>query len=255
MKLLIFDHLAKGTSIQFVNCVFKSDIEIGITDTILFYSVESYRSITLTKARLNKPKLRYIYLNRTDLNILNFPDYDIRFIVSTDQPYASQVRLYKQLVAHYADIKDEKRVYDIQLQKLVNKHENRWLVNWVEEHWSNYGYDKNLIFRNSLYLMLFFFLMNLFVFRYPRILYNGYRIVEFITADQRITDKYPQRWQYQIVKMVLCMVYTGYIFWGVKLSVDKIKLSNLTVTLWIITQYVTGIICLAYIANVIITKV
>lgn len=254
VKFLIYNSHKRKIHINFNDCLFKSDITIPLTDTMSFSSVHSDRTITLRETPW--PCLKYyIHLNKVNLNIFKFPDHDILFIVDTFQSYASQIKLYKQLVEHFADITDEKMVYDIQLQKLINKHEKRLFVNWVEERWSNYGYDKNLIFRNSLFLMLFFFLMNLFVFKYPLILYNGYKIEEFITADQRITDKYVKRWQYHIVKSVLCLVYTGYIFWGVKLSVDQIKLSNLTVTIWIITQYVTGIICLAYIANVIITKV
>ena len=53
---------------------------------------------------------------------------------------------------------------------------------------------------------------------------------------------------------VYCFLYTGFVFWGVKLSIDKLKIKNVYLAVWIIFQYSAGVICLAYLANYIITK-
>lgn len=88
------------------------------------------------------------------------------------------------------------------------------------------------------------------------VLYNGYVIDEFITADQRVTEKYEDSLLKQyFFRTIYCFIYTGYIFWGIKLKLENIKLSNVSLALWIIFQYIVGIICLAYIANIIITRV
>ena len=56
------------------------------------------------------------------------------------------------------------------------------------------------------------------------------------------------------MKSFYCLIYTTYIFWGVQLSINKIKFVRFALLLLVIVQYLVGLVCLSYIINMIITK-
>lgn len=193
-----------------------------------------------------------VVLNDIDLNKLKFPEYGIDFIVDKNsQSFAMQIRLYEQLIKYYNNFPDLKKKYDIQRIKLINTHENNFIIDFISWHWNNYGYNKPLIFKNSILLMLLFFVINLFIFK--KLLNNCYEISEIninINNPLNIENYKTYRLEY----IFYCLVYTSFIFWGINLKLDKIKLNNKGLFIYLIMQYVFGIICLAHIANIIITK-
>lgn len=48
--------------------------------------------------------------------------------------------------------------------------------------------------------------------------------------------------------------YTVFIFWGLKLNVDEIKFGNLFLVPYILIQYLTGLLFVAYIISFIIVR-
>jgi|GEM_PF-2756385 len=203
----------------------------------------------------NQAILYNFTLNDLDFNHIKFPEYNVNFVVDTAQKYPKQLKLYNQLIHHYQDIPEEKEKYDIRYQKLLNKKGNHWLVDFFEEQWNNYGYNKNLIFLNSLIIMMVFFLINLYL--YPKILTDGYTIEEFKNADDKLIkdfNHHRSHWKKDLRNAFYCFFYTGFIFWGFKLDIEKIKISNILISFWIIFQFSIGIVCLLNIANIIITK-
>jgi hypothetical protein len=55
-------------------------------------------------------------------------------------------------------------------------------------------------------------------------------------------------------RSLLCCVYTGFVFYGLKFDLNALKSHRIGLLLLLILQYILGIISLAYIANLIITK-
>lgn len=125
-------------------------------------------------------------------------------------------------------------------------------ANLLDRWWWDYGYNKKLIVLRSMEIMFFFFMINLLLF--SKLIYSGYTIKQFIYADQMLTDKYGRQWKRIPFKAFYCLLYTGYIFWGLKIDVEKIKLENIVLAIWIIFQYLTGIICIAWIAYYIVSR-
>jgi hypothetical protein len=121
---------------------------------------------------------------------------------------------------------------------------------FIKGWWNNYGFEKERVVYGSLELFFFFFLINLIVFKKLR---RTYRIDAVETAyliSQR--ERFLLKRALRIA--LLCLTYSAYIFWGLKLSLEKLNLSSLRLALWIICQYIAGLISLAYIANLIISK-
>jgi len=50
------------------------------------------------------------------------------------------------------------------------------------------------------------------------------------------------------------LLYTAFIFWGLKLDVKELVIKKWWAIILIVFEYSIGVVCLAYIANFIITK-
>ncbi|PSL48282.1 hypothetical protein CLV51_1021149 [Chitinophaga niastensis] len=100
--------------------------------------------------------------------------------------------------------------------------------------------------------MLFCFVINLCL--YPKIIYEGYNLEQFKDAEEELVGSQRNARRKKVSKFLNCLMFTGFIFWGLKLDPEKIRVANLPLSFWIILQYIIGLICLGYIANVIIAK-
>ena len=122
-------------------------------------------------------------------------------------------------------------------------------ANWLDRTWWDYGYEKGLIFRNTFYLLLLFYVFNLFGYR--KLVHNLYPLNEFVKADEQpVQGKFRRVRRYA----AYCLFYTGYVFLGLRLDFKILILKNLWLAAYIIIQSIVGLICLAYIANYIISK-
>jgi len=117
----------------------------------------------------------------------------------------------------------------------------------IAKYWWDYGYDKGLVVSNSIVHMVIFFWINLFFYNE---LLDTYNLAVFEEARKDINSISVSR--HFNVTFFYCLYFTGTIFWGIKLDVDKISLKNMWLVSLIILEYIAGIICLAYLANYII---
>jgi hypothetical protein len=119
--------------------------------------------------------------------------------------------------------------------------------------WWDYGYDKAKIIRNSMVLMLVFTFINLWF--YSILVTQIYQIPSFTRAHVNLVSNYHQfHWKRILLTPLHCLLYTGTIFWGLKLDMREINFSNIPLAISVIVQYSIGIVCLAYLANYIIAK-
>lgn len=186
---------------------------------------------------------------------LSDPYYDINHKVRNEQyDDAFKQTLYTSIIDH-----QQKFGFFDGLEKVTKEYKsfnykrdrNPWgfFSDWLDKHWWDYGYNKGLIFRNTLILFMAFYLLNLFWYR--NLSRKVYAIEEFVVND-RSPDKNSLR---AIGRYALyTLFYTGYIFFGLKLDYDLLKLRHLGYASYIVLQFVTGIICLAYLANYIISR-
>jgi hypothetical protein len=191
-------------------------------------------------------------LKDVDTARIILPATGIDFLVDDGLTPPQQDLLYRYLIGHYQNDPEEKQRYDLAYQRFQDRANNHWLSGFIKDNWNEYGYKKDLIFWNSLFISLFFFALNLI--SYPYINWKGYYFEEFRQSEIRIRKRYPNRWLAELRITWDCLLYTLFLFWGLKLDISKIKISNIGYTLLVLTQYVAGLICLAYIVNIVITK-
>ena len=165
------------------------------------------------------------------------------------------------------------RLLDIDCQSYKYKSDGYYSLDWFLRNWWNYGYNKELVIKWTLYFFLFFSFINVFTYRY---LQNNVYEIKFVFYDQSQLQKVYQKLEFtrflrqrkfiQIIwySLVICfyiiayyiinpMIYTALLFFGVKISTDNFKKFNpLGLYVWLI--YLVGLFCVAYIFNIIIVK-
>jgi len=195
-------------------------------------------------------------IGRIKLNYENFRlDFD-----STAQVWQRE-QIYKQLLEQQQKDgftfgfqrldKEYKRFKYLKDNKTLGKFEN-----WLDSHWWDYGYDKFKVVTNSLWLFLIFFAINLALYSWMIRIYVPEKLKEL---DGRLTDQAAEFKQargllFFLLRVPAVFVYTFYLFWGVRLEIKEMEVRNPPVFAILIIEYVSGLICLAYIANFIITK-
>jgi len=115
--------------------------------------------------------------------------------------------------------------------------------NWISEWWWDYGYDKGKVVVNSLYLMLVFFIINLFFFKG---LLTTYPIKSLVEAERTNRTFYVRHEGIRYIKSFFyCFFYTGTLFWGIKFDFEKVSVEKIGLVILVIIEYTTGIVCLA----------
>lgn len=113
-------------------------------------------------------------------------------------------------------------------------------ISVLERLWWDYGYKKWLIFPWTICALLFFTILNRVFFRHMN--ERVYMIKEVYTKDNSVCNS------------VDAFFYTCLIFFGLRLSVDKINFKNRGGVIYLFVQYMLGLICLAYLANFVIQQ-
>lgn len=214
--------------------------------------------IDMTHSDLSKIKLRYSRFQ------LFFSD---RTLNNDDKS-----NVYEQLLKTQKDygFTTSYEKLDKEYQQFQYEIKNRAWVGDLERLWWDYGYDKQLIFWNTLKVFSCFWLINLIFFR--RISIKIYRIENIWKSFKRsdktvfsiplLLPRFMRRRNgitHNSVKIypstfVYSLFYTFLVFFGLRMSIEQINFRNKAGVLYLFLQYVAGIVCLAYLANYIIVS-
>ena len=120
----------------------------------------------------------------------------------------------------------------------------------IKSWWNSYGYDKTKVISSIIVLFGLVLFINLCVFKY---LIQCYPFKEISESFKDLT------WKTHKIKtlttyLFLCFFYTGFVFFGLKFEVDRLKMTSICFSFIVVVEYVIGIISVAYLANLIISK-
>ncbi len=238
-----------------------------LPDTLIFTGVQSSQEIDFTYAltdSIQSGDRCVIDLYGTDLSKIKF-DYS-RFKILTDSSKYQRRQLgniYEKILKMQNEqgFLDGYEVVDKEYRQFKNTYNKSGfsyflgaISSWYERTVWDYGYRKELIFLWTFVLFAFFFFVNHLLFPYlNRCVY-------------RIDNTYGQTPQALLLRNELLTVirlfkirnifnalfYTSLVFFGLRLNTDKIQFKHFIGASYLLIQYTIGIICLAYLANVII---
>jgi hypothetical protein len=128
------------------------------------------------------------------------------------------------------------------------------VLSFIDNAWWGYGYDKERILYCTFSIFLFFVLINLFLL--PNLVKKVYRLDEFIGIEFKLD---------MITKstyLLYSIYYTASIFFGIKYDINKLKVKqnldskgwSLFYLCWFFLMYLTGLICIAFIVNFLLSK-
>lgn len=220
-------------------------------------NVQLKSRLRLEVARPQRNSVRLI-VDRTDIDMIDLDyfafklTFDSALAISFDEQKAT----FNELLASF-----RKRGKEDSFEKLDKEYKewkyklnnNLWgaIINWIDWFWWDYGYNKFLVFRSAVILNFVFFIINLFV--YPILIKDVYVLSQFSEAYQYFSADKKKTFLKYSKNIVYIFLYTSYIFWGWKLEISNIRIHRVVWFGYVLLQYLVGLICIAYIANIVIT--
>jgi hypothetical protein len=235
--------------------------EIGINylaDTLELINFRSNPPLNFKGAVRSSTRNRIIHLRilSKDVDKIDFEYHNFKLYFRGDETYDDKIGVYTSLLESFKrkGYSSSYEKLDKEFKEFQHKESGRlgYLANWVVKNWWDYGYNKSLVFRNAIILNLLFFIINIFFF--DKLINHGYKIRKFVLVNSSLEKKYASsQVRLALFKAPYVFLYTCYIFWGLRLDINNLGIHRIWLFGYILTQYVTGVICLAYLANLIIT--
>lgn len=237
-----------GMKIQYSN--FPDTIVLNNLD---LSDMSEYIDLTGSQKTNNPNKL--LVLGNIDFSKLKIPLTKYTIKIDDNGEYEDQITLYQTVINKLKELGLNKKaeVLDKRYQEIQYKHNNNYLINIVSRYWWDYGYNKSKVFTNSCILFFIFFIINMLFFDNLLKVYLPNNIEEYYYNLNR-TSNYSTKLKRIIGKTPIMLLYTAFIFWGLKLDVKDLKVKHWPSLTLIIVEYSVGIICLAYLANYVLSK-
>lgn len=207
---------------------------------------------------------RTLGISNTDLDKLLLPYDRFSFHIDTLQHPTRKIWIYEKLLKHLkeAGLIGKYEWYESEYEDIIDNQEHQWLTNQLNIFWWGKGHHKSRTVKIALGAFLLFFIINGIFFDYLRQVYWPSSFDDYFARIQsKQISKNIERKQVALNKVKYytrwcfgTMLYTSFIFWGLRLDIHDLKLRNPFVVLYVIFQYVLGLLFLAYIINFIVVR-
>jgi len=228
----------------FADTLDLEEIEVIGKEIDLTFITDSIEHDTLKICKL------FLYGADIDKIKLNYRDFRLGFY-STLTPNQRE-NVYTQLLNKIQKDGDTKsyQKLDIEYRKFNYDNDEELFLKWLSEWWWNFGYSKGLIFNRALLFLLVFTIFN-WIFLSPL----NSKVYMIKTVDESLESlqlKKIRGLKYYFHTLILSLYYTSLIFFGLRMSVENIRLKSYLAVGYVLTIYASGLICLAYMFNFVI---
>jgi len=181
----------------------------------------------------------------TDISKINLDYSQVKLYFDRTATENEVNSVFLSLLAKY---KKNGETWNYQLVDIDYRDYEGGLVNFLSKYWWDYGYQQWLVFVWSLVLIIIFSLLNA---RNIAKVYHTYSIDNITLYHKRLSRSNDQRFV-RLKKYLLCVMYTSVIFFGVRVSFESIRFSRIGVVLFLLLQFIIGLICGGFIINLIL---
>ncbi len=212
--------------------------EIDLIDAN-FNDKENPTNLILYNTDLSHLKLDYIHFKACLIDSLTLENQTYRFTLENKE------NVFEQLLANFKTNGQtlSYELCDIDYQQL--NWQNSWaaFLPCIPYYWNRFGYKKGLIF-----FWTFIFLALFTSINYKALDYLNENIypMSMIPPSSGIRNPFRRFWY--------SFVYTSTIFFRLTLKIENINFQRILGTIYLITIYTLGIICLAYMAGYVLQK-
>ncbi|MEO5991088.1 MAG: pentapeptide repeat-containing protein [Ferruginibacter sp.] len=278
-----FDNAVFSNYASFSDLIFGDNVEMTfnrakLPDTIIFdynsqipkidFSIANFNgestkhSISLFKSDISKLSLDYIHfkliwINYANAQLIAEDKETVYEALLANFKFNGQSESYKQLDIEYNDFKWDSR--------------HLRLLGWISSIWWNYGYNKEFIF-----FWTFGFIIIFTITSFPWLNYLNSKVyhidnIPFLPPilfsksskkwnikDENIKKRWIKIYKTEPVKPSIRTIktrfwysffYTSSIFFRLTLKVEGMKFQERKGIVYLMLVYLTGIVCLAYLAN------
>ncbi len=140
--------------------------------------------------------------------------------------------------------KDSYERLDIEYHHFKARKGSRWerIADWAQAEWWNYGYSKLLVVWWTFLLLGIFFLFN-------ALFWPGMQEVYPIPQEYPFVDRQRRPMQYRALELLRIFVYTVFVFFSIKIDLDRLKVANPWLLAYFFFQWLVGLWCLFFIVN------
>ena len=192
----------------------------------------------------------YINLLNTSLNKINFHYNKFRLYFPDDTPYQIRINLYENLLNHFKALH-----YDNDYEILYREYKayqylstGKYLINFVQKYWWDYGLAKQRIFLWILILIIFFTFINTLFFVPLITQYCPIKFLQKLSNIRIVHVNLVARFIYYFPRAIIFTVFLffgGFIKFG--LEPEHLKTKNLLVNTYLLINVASGFICLFFI--------
>ncbi|WP_439697462.1 hypothetical protein ACFGVS_03405 [Mucilaginibacter sp. AW1-7] len=243
------------------SCVWADTTEIicDRAETIIFNQVKFKSpngSVKLTNASPGATLLlRKVDFSKVDFDYSHFHyvPYAANAYKDQNEWYSDVVNIYQSIIASQTRLNNIEGIKASSIALAMFEDNNNWNARaliGVKIWWNNYGFEKGKVIASSLIVFCLFIVVNLL---FMATFLEHYDVADIkkawadTAAINNKTVKYGRRF-------ILSALYTGIIFYGIKLDFDKMKTKRLDVVICLFVEFISGLIAIAYIASLIIVK-
>jgi len=211
----------------------RIDLTLIRTDTGRESTVKKRRGLNLTNSDVSKFKLDY---SRFYLIFDTSASFEYRSNV-----YQSMLNIFKN-----EGYTESYELLDKDYKAALYDHKGDHFRGWLDKYWWDFGYSRHYIFYWTFGFLFFFTIVNMFF--YPFLNREVYSIKD--VQDKFIYRR--ARWVGR--RFYYSLVYTSIIFFSLSVKLDRLRYRYWGGVIYIFIIYVLGLICIAYMANFLITR-
>ena len=262
--------------VYFVGATFSTNANFGLSefldgahfentnlpDTLYFNNVTTItKELDFTVANFDSTR-RICFINLTGSDIdkirINYDQFKLFFAeTDTDNQISS---VYQRLLKKFQTdgYLDSYQKLDIEFQKYKYTKSNQWFRNWLQEWWWNYGYNKEKIFPNTLFLLLFFFFINILIglnWGYNFLIKEVYEVENIEQEVDRLEEKYASsKIKLFFSWLPMVFIYTCMLFFILNLNTKHLRYKHKYALVYLLSVFMIGLVCAAYIINFVLDK-
>lgn len=239
---------------------------VDLTRTNMLIDLTRLRDIPLKGCKGAFKLERTMKISNTNLDKMKI-DYDrFNFHVDSAQTMPNRIWIYEKIIKHTFDsgLIGKSKYYNWEYTTIMDSKNRKLLTNAINVLWWSRGSNKTkaLIITCSCYL--FFVTANFLLFLKLRQVYYPETFKSYFNDLKRqyVNLKYIKKtmwWNRNVIKYKLnyvfgIFIYTGYIFWGIRLDIHDVKIHRQWLFVYLLGQYLIGLLFVANIINFLVVK-
>ncbi|WP_158799804.1 hypothetical protein [Pedobacter sp. L105] len=209
---------------------------------------------------------RTIRFSNVDLDKFRLPYDRLNFHIDSLQDEARIRWIYEKLLRHLnaQGLSAKYEWYNQIYKEIIDSKEHSHFYNVASTFWWDKGYKKSQPIKISLWLFLLFTLINCYWMTellstyYPSSLkkyLGGLRDDGGIMLEEIVNERQRKIKNLHKLKHVkVAFIYTSFIFWGLRLDMQEFTVKKIRIYIYIIFQYLLGLLCAAYIVNFLVRR-